>query len=76
MVTLWLFEVGYGPTYLMAKIESDRIPQVGEKIDTYDNDETMVPFVVEEVKSAIDFKEGKWCERVDVMMRRIEDEGK
>ena len=76
MTTLWLFEVGYGPTYLMTKIESDRIPQVGEKIDTYDNDETMVPFVVEEVKSAIDFKEGKLCERVDVMMRRIEDEGK
>lgn len=34
MVTLWLFEVGYGHTYLMVKIESDRIPQVGEKIDT------------------------------------------
>lgn len=52
MVTLWLFEVGYGPTYLMVKMESDRIPQVGEKIDT---------------------KECKWCERVDVMMRRIGD---
>jgi hypothetical protein len=73
MVTLWLFEVGYGPTYLMVKMESDRIPQIGEKIDTYDNDGTMVPFVVEEVKSAIDFKECKWCERVDVMMRRIGD---